>query len=122
VLYEPHPPVPELRDLRWVGLDLDGTIAQGIWDPENPTPEIGEPIWDNIAKITPLVGAGFKIVVFSARPWSDTARVQAWLMHYRIPYEGIILGKPLLACLIDDRAVNAWEPDWLAAVQKVVGE
>lgn len=106
-------PIPQRKELKWIGVDLDGTLAASLWTPENPTSEIGDPIKENVLKLLALVNAGYKIIVHTSRPWTDYEAIENWLQHYRIPYKEIQCGKPLYAAYVDDRAVNADEESWL---------
>lgn len=108
------PPAVEPRaDLLWVGIDLDGTLAEPIWTPENPTSEIGNPIWKNVLKLCELVMHGYKPVIHTSRPWTDFEAVEAWLNHWEIPFKYIHMGKPLYRLYVDDRARSADAESWL---------
>jgi hypothetical protein len=108
---------PSLKPLRskllWVGVDLDGTLAEPLWTPENPTSEIGDPIPESIEKVHELVRAGYKIIIHTSRPWTDYQIIEQWLTHYGIPYKEIQCGKPLYAAYIDDRAIHSEAGSWL---------
>jgi len=106
-------PQPLRSKLIWVGVDLDGTLAEPLWTPENPTEEIGDPIPDAILKVNQLVAQGYKVIVHTSRPWTDYQMIEQWLQHYNIPYKEIQCGKPLYAAYVDDRAINAREESWL---------
>lgn len=105
-------------NLLWVGVDLDGTLAEGIWTPENNSSDIGPPIWRNVDQLRALYDIGYKIFIHSSRPWTDYERVETWLNFYGIPFKGIQLGKPLYVAYIDDRAVHEGD-DWLRAVKEI---
>jgi hypothetical protein len=108
---------PILKPLRskliWVGVDLDGTLAEPLWTPDNPTSEIGDPIPESLDKINELVEAGYKIIIHTSRPWTDYQIIEQWLNHYEIPFKEIQCGKPLYAAYIDDRAIHAEAGSWL---------
>lgn len=106
-------PVAQRKQLLWVGVDLDGTLAEPLWTPENPTSEIGDPIPDAIEKVRELVGAGYKVIIHTSRPWTDYEAIENWLQHYGIPFKEIQCGKPLYAAYVDDRAIHADEKSWL---------
>lgn len=108
-------PKPLAEKLIWIGVDLDGTLAYPKWTPENPTSEIGDPIWENVDKVHELVATGYKVFVHTSRPWTDYQIIEQWLHYYGIPYKEIQCGKPLYAAYIDDRAINAREKSWLPA-------
>jgi hypothetical protein len=108
----PEPVKP--RDyLKWLAVDLDGTLAKGIWTPDNPTSAIGHPIWGNITKLTGLASEGWKVVIHTSRPWHDYEAIEAWLDHWDVPWKAIVCGKLLAAAYIDDRGINALDENWL---------
>lgn len=103
--------------LKWAAIDLDGTIAQGIWTPENPTAEIGPPIEDNVVKLKKLVSQGWKIHIHTSRPWHDYERIETWLVFWHIPFDDIHCGKLLAGIYVDDRAVHESEEVWSTEVR-----
>lgn len=105
--------VPQRSNLLWIGVDLDGTLAEPIWTPENPTPAIGDPIRRNVVKLREAVRKGYKVVIHTSRPWSDYEAIEAWLLWNDIPFKAIVCGKLLAAAYIDDRARHAEDPSWL---------
>lgn len=110
--YAKPPAVPVRHQLKWAAVDLDGTLAQGLWTPDDPTSEIGPPIPANVEKLRQLVNLGFKVVIHTSRPWNDYEAIEAWLVFYQLPFHHIICGKLLADRYIDDRAVNADDPVW----------
>jgi hypothetical protein len=111
--YDRPPDVPNREDLLWVGVDLDGTLADPIWTPSNPTSAIGDPIWPNIHKAREVARAGYKIIIHTSRPWMDYERIETWLKHYAVPFKDIQCGKPLYILYVDDRARHADAESWL---------
>jgi hypothetical protein len=109
---KPKPHIPPRSKLLWVGVDLDGTLAEPLWTPENPTSEIGNPIWRNVEKVRDLAAAGYKIIIHTSRAWTDYEAIEAWCNWVQIPIKEIQCGKPLYAAYIDDRAINADDRDW----------
>lgn len=105
--------VPQRKNLLWLAVDLDGTLAAPIWTPENPTSAIGDPIWLNVTKLREAVRKGYKIVIHTSRPWTDYEAIEAWLEHNEIPFKGIVCGKLLAHRYVDDRAVHADAPNWV---------
>lgn len=113
---DPHPTgftVPQRAELIWVGVDLDGTLAEPLWTAQDPTNAIGEPIPHNVAKLAELVEHGYKIVVYTSRPWTDYEAIEAWLNHNEIPFKHIQCGKPLFALYVDDRGRHSEAESWL---------
>lgn len=115
------PPQRSGDQLLWVYVDHDNTMAEALWTPDNQTSAIGEPIWENLEKLRRLVEAGYKPWIYTSRPGWDYETIETWYEHYGVKLKGIHTGKPLGAAYIDDRAVAADEPDWLAAVRRING-
>jgi hypothetical protein len=105
--------VPQRKNLLWLAVDLDGTLAAPIWTPENPTAAIGEPIWLNVIKLREAVRRGYKIVIHTSRAWTDYEAIEAWLLLHDIPFKAIQCGKLLAHRYVDDRAVHADDPNWV---------
>jgi hypothetical protein len=106
------PEPPERDDLLWIAVDLDGTLSESLWLPSNPTPEIGLPIESAVKKVKAAVEAGYKIVVHTARPWTDYERIEWWLTKHGIPFKGIVCGKLLARHYIDDRNIDMNAERW----------
>lgn len=104
--------VPQREKLKWLAIDLDGTLAEPLWTPENPTSAIGDPIKVNVVKLREAVAKGYKVVIHTARPWTDYEAIETWLRLHDIPFRSIVCGKILAAAYVDDRAIHADEPHW----------
>lgn len=87
--------------------DLDGTICE-----EKPTFEksLAKPFIKVIEYINNLHDAGNYIIIYSARGWPELVMTENWLKENGVPYDLLILGKPIYDKLYDDRAENL---DWL---------
>lgn len=105
-------PPPPRAELKWCAVDLDGTIARGVWTPDNPTSLVGDPISHNVVKLRDLHARGWKIAIHTARPWNDYEAIESWVERWSIPVDRIICGKLLAAAYIDDQAIHAEHPDW----------
>lgn len=105
-------PPPPRAELLWAGIDLDGTLADSNWSPDNPHAPIGDPIPQNVKKALDLHARGMKLWIHTSRPSSDYEQIEAWCEHHGIPVKGIICGKPLFAVYIDDRNVDPNSPVW----------
>lgn len=99
--------------LQWAAVDLDGTLAEGIWTPDNPTSQIGSPLWHNVDKVLELDAQGYKIVIHTSRGWTDYENIERWLNHFEIPHRRIVCGKLLAKIYIDDRARFAEDESWI---------
>lgn len=100
-------------DLLWAAIDLDGTLAEGIWTPDNPTSKIGDPIWPNVRKARELEAAGYKNIIHTSRGWTDYENIEGWLNHYNVPYRRIVCGKLLAAVYVDDRNKDINAESWI---------
>lgn len=100
-------------DLQWLAIDLDGTLAQGIWTPDNPTSKIGLPRWENVEKALEADRAGYKITIHTARGWTDYMNIERWLNHFEIPFRRIVCGKILAKLYIDDRGRHDSAESWV---------
>jgi hypothetical protein len=115
---KPFQALPPRGNLLWAAVDLDGTLAEGVWTPDNPTTDIGP------VKVYPsgktardlcleLVEAGYKIVVHTSRGYTDLENIERWLEHHKIPYRQVVCGKLLAAVYIDDRNRDIFEESWV---------
>ena len=88
------------EDIKWWGVDFDDTICynSGFPDfiPTNPLPKAVEAL-----KL--IESLGYKITIFTARPWSNYTNIENWCKHYGVPFRRIICGKPLVHTMYDDR-------------------
>lgn len=107
-----EPPKPR-AELLWLAVDFDGTLCESTWSVDNPTAIPGNPIAKNVVKLNRAVADGFKIWIHTSRPSSDYELVEAWLNHWGIHFDGIVTGKLLAYKYIDDRAVNAFDEEWV---------
>lgn len=107
------------KDLKWIGVDFDNVMARSIW----PKAGIGEAMPGVKEGLDRLVEQGFKIVIFTARPWSDYENIERWCKDYDMPVRRILCGKPLLRWMIDDRNIE-FDPknpkEWDNVVRKVI--
>ena len=98
----------ESKDLKWIFIDLDGTLSESIW----PEPGIGlikHGAKNTLDKLTKL---GYKIIVYTARPWSHYESIEKWCLDNKLIIRRIVCGKPLFRWVIDDRNIefrNSWE-------------
>lgn len=115
-MFKEPPAIPARSQLKWAAVDLDGTLAEGIWTPEDPTSKIGPPMYGQLEKLNGLVAMGWKIIIHTARPWHDYEQIEAWLNFYHVPWSQIICGKLLAGIYVDDRAVNALDSVWTTEV------
>ena len=106
------PMPPPRSELLWAAVDLDATLARGIWTPDNPTREIGPPIPENVEKLHALVDRGMKPVIHTSRGWTDYEAIESWLAYHGLPVRRIVCGKLLAGVYVDDRAVHESAAVW----------
>lgn len=107
-----QPPLPR-TELIWAAIDLDGTLAEGVWTPESNGREIGAPIERNVRKLEALRSAGYKTVIHTSRGSEHYETIEDWLEFHHIPYDHIVCGKLLAAIYCDDRAIYSEDESWL---------
>ena len=107
-------PIQE-RQLKWLAIDLDRTIAEN-----SPYPEYNllKPIKEAALFLQQLTLDGWKIIIYTSRPWSDYDKVEKWLNKYKIPFRRIVCGKLLAKYFIDDRAIE-FKGDWSEVYRKI---
>lgn len=97
------------RDLRWLAVDLDNTIAESVW----PLAGIGPPMWNNVKKVQSAVDAGYKIIIHTSRHWMEYEMIERWLLMHNIPFNRILCGKVLAAAFIDDKNIDPNSESWI---------
>lgn len=77
---------PEDSEMGWIGVDLDGTLAEyHEWEGMD---HIGKPVAAMVDRVKAWIEAGRKVKVFTARvsgPGFDEAIVHAWLEENGLP-------------------------------------
>jgi hypothetical protein len=87
-------------------VDMDGVICE-----EGPTFEraLAREIPGARARLEALRDAGYRIILHTARSWSELAVTEEWLYERGIFYNQLVMGKPVADILVDDRAVSRLE-------------
>ena len=87
-------------------IDIDGVICE-----ERPTFErsLAEPILRARKDIESLADAGYRIILHTARSWSEYAQTEQWLHDHGIYYDALVMGKPVADIVVDDRSVKSLE-------------
>lgn len=92
---------------KWIGVDLDGTLAQyqgGMGK------AIGEPLPEMMALVKSLISQGIEVRIFTARATdpSQTPTIRGWLARNGLPSLAITNIKDFdCHLMIDDRAARA---------------
>lgn len=97
-----------LEVINEIAVDLDGTLSL----PTYPKIGIGKLLPGAKEGMDELRKTGYKIVIYTARPWGDKLAIKNWLEDHQIPFDEIVCGKLLYKRLIDDRAgFKDWNSD-----------
>lgn len=93
-------------------IDLDGVVCS-----EEQTFErsLAKPIPGAREALLALREHGHTLVIYSARSWSEFRMTKKWLEDHGIPFDSLLLGKPVADLFIDDRAVHFTE--WSEVLQ-----
>ncbi|HEC64010.1 MAG TPA: hypothetical protein ENI23_01810 [bacterium] len=84
-------------------IDIDGTICE-----EKPTFErvLAKPLNGAISSIKTLKDQGHFIILYTARGWAEYEMTYLWLTNRGIPFDVLLMGKPIYDVWIDDRAIK----------------
>ena len=106
---------PKNKDLKWLAWDFDNCIAQNTGHPHfkitKPVKGAKEALWYAVEK-------GWKIVIHTARPWSDYHAIESWMIKKEFPFNKIVCGKLLAHFYIDDRAIE-FKGDWKNVIDQL---
>ena len=106
----------EKHTIKGNGVDFDDTIATNSGYPDF-IPH--DPIKGAVQALQNLDSMGYKIWIYTARPWSDYQNIESYCIEHDIPARRIICGKPLFKCIIDDKNV-AFNGNWEKALVDVL--
>ena len=85
-----------------IAVDLDGVLCHGRGRYEDRIP-------DEIQRerLRELHSSGLQVVIWTARDASfeGRRRTENWLRRHGFPFDRLVLGKPILAAIVDDHAV-----------------
>lgn len=107
-------PIQE-KQLKWILVDFDKTIATNSDYPEyKPL----KPVDGAKKYLDRLVKDGWKITIYTSRPWNDYDLIEKWLDKWSIPHRRIICGKAFGKYIIDDRAIE-FRGNWEETFNKI---
>ena len=98
--------------MKTIVVDMDGVLCH-----ERKTFErsLASPIDGARAAMHGLRQSGHVIIIHTARSWSEYQMTREWLWDNDIPYDELVMGKPVADIVIDDRAVRF--SDWASALE-----
>jgi hypothetical protein len=82
---------------------MDGVICE-----ERTTFErsLAKPIEGAIEALQGMRAQGYFITIYTSRGWQEYQSTKEWLDRYKVPYDLLLLGKPIYDLYIDDRAIH----------------
>ena len=88
-------------------IDMDGVICE-----ERTTFErsLAKPIAGAIEALQRIKDKGNFITIYTSRGWQEYQATLEWLNRYKVPFDLLLLGKPIYDVYIDDRAIHF--TDW----------
>jgi len=89
-------------------IDLDGTICS---EEKTYSRSLAKLKPNALSTIKALKKQNYTIIIYSARSWSEYEMTYDWLKKNKIPFDQLVLGKPIGDYWIDDRAIKFknWE-------------
>src|SRR3990167_1318891 len=96
------------EEVKGLGVDFDDTMCSNSGHPDY-TPR--EPLPGAVESLQALDKMGYKIWIFTARPWVDYKNIEEWCKHYGVPVRRIVCGKPFFKWIIDDKNIE-FDGDW----------
>lgn len=88
------------EQLKWLLIDFDDTIAKNTGYPDY---KLIEPLDGAYTALKRFAEHGFKVTVYTARPWNEYELIEDFMKKYGLEYRRIICGKPLGRWIVDDR-------------------
>lgn len=93
-------------------VDLDGTLCSEEKTFERP---LARPLPGARDALNRIYDSGHTVVIWTARGWEQYRITKDWLDRHGFKYHQIIMGKPIAAVFIDDRArrFEGWDKNYL---------
>ena len=108
-----------LRDVqhdRTIVIDIDGTVCE-----EGPVVGYADAklVEGAVDVVNSLYDCGFKVFFYSSRHFLLYEVTCEWLKKHGFKYSGLILGKPVGAIYLDDKALR-FDGDWQKTKQEIM--
>jgi hypothetical protein len=96
-------------------IDIDGTVCAEGRPCDRP---LATPLAGAVERINAYTDAGHVIVFWSGRGWDEYLATKQWLDEHGFRYAQLLMGKPIVNLIIDDRArrFEGWDKDYLSGV------
>lgn len=99
-----------------LGIDFDGVVQVKTERVKNFCC-LEQPIDGAKEALECLKKQGYKLIIYTARPWWMKPLIKYWFNHYEIPFDKIICGKPICMYYIDDHAIEF--KDWKQTLGRI---
>ena len=86
-----------------IGIDLDGVICSEERAFERSLATL---LPGALESLEALKAAGHVIIIWTARGWSEYRMTFEWLSSHGIPFDQLVMGKPIFDAFVDDRAIG----------------
>jgi len=114
-----------------LAIDLDNTICEN----KKPCQEYGDvvPMKDAVDSLKAFRDRGYYIIIFTARNMRTFEGnvgkinkfqgpvINSWLQKWEIPYDELVLGKPHVDFLIDDKGIE-FKNNWTEVAERLLLE
>ena len=84
-----------------ISIDIDGTICTEEHTFERP---LAKPLLGAVEAVSMLKKNGNTIIFWTARGWEQYKVTKVWLENHGFIYDQLVMGKPIVDMMIDDRA------------------
>ncbi|TAN00283.1 MAG: hypothetical protein EPN39_04650 [Chitinophagaceae bacterium] len=93
-------------------IDIDGTVCTEEKVFERT---LAKPLPGALEKVNDLFKKGHVIIFWTARGWEQYKITKIWLDEQGFKYHQLIMGKPIVDLIIDDRAMKfeGWDKNYL---------
>lgn len=89
-------------------IDFDKTLTDPDQDEWQPADE-QQPWEEMIEAVRDAYVSGNKVVIWTARQWSEAPQVEGWLTAHEVPHHGLMCGKGGADKYVDDKAIRPEE-------------
>lgn len=91
-----------------VGVDFDKTLTEPEQDEWRPAFE-QDPRQDVIEAVEEAYKNGKKVIIWTARQWTEAPQVAGWLTAHEVPHHGLKCEKGGADLYVDDKAITPEE-------------
>lgn len=95
-------------------IDLDGTICS---EEKTYSRTLAKPKLKAVSSLRALKKKKYTLIIYSARSWNEYEMTYDWLIKNKVPFDQLILGKPIGDYWIDDRAIKF--DNWDTVIKKI---